>query len=224
MFQKQWLLQCLSSLGKPEGTLCGKHLSLLSTAVCLLHTHYSLCQCEYRQSWKYCACGLCTSSLKINKVSHESRVRLKHDTSTLQRQLPRGSSLFIPHQKRHFKGSSKVRNNNWGSPIIAKANKTPWPTQMWNAGQTSKNVNMASAVSEICTDQTPHTHTQKLDTGLEEAGGVERMGTGPIGPLELAQTCLQFRGMALSSTHVALCYNIKPCCLFCCVRPNPAYL
>lgn len=64
-------------------------------------------------------------------------------------------------QRGHFKGSSKVRKNNQGSPIMVKANTTAWPAQMWKAGQALKNVNMAVTKHQKTNGgQTPFLHSR----------------------------------------------------------------
>lgn len=96
-----------------------------------------------------------------------------------------------------FKGSSKVRNNNWGSPIIVKANKILWPAQMWNAGQATNNVNMAAAKHQKHAP-VKTTHTQSLDKDLREAVGVDKNWNGHNGSDRKAPN-------ALFSKHTPAC-------------------
>lgn len=120
-----------------------------------------------------------------------------------------------------------MRNNNWGSPIIVKANKTPWPTQMWNAGQASKNVNIAAAKHQKHVPVKHHTHRVQIKT-VEEAMGVDtKKEWGTMGTIEChwiqnfqAHTIWfvpwWFWVMVPSSAHTVCCHNGNPG-LFCCM-------
>lgn len=105
IIQKIWLLLCVDCLEKHPGTLCVRHPGTLY--VCHTHTRTHV--------W-------------LKSIS-EVRTQLYPDRSALRMTLPWDSGLYcaaehVTPSGNLFKGSSRVWSNNWGSPIIVKANKT----------------------------------------------------------------------------------------------------